>query len=213
MGVAERRQLTVMFCDLVGSTALAERHDAAVVVAQHLELDVPRRDDVLLYVHVADPERARERRVAEVDQRRLARSGLSAKADKRIMIAFLHGKNGCGRRFEVTDNLSTVGRKKRDGGLRVGIGHRIFDGVVKRCLASRTVDIGQDLALLEHLLRNPRLVLSRSQLFEAVWGYDFGPRSNALEVYVSYLRRKLESGGEPRLIHTVRGVGYVLREP
>ncbi len=66
--------------------------------------------------------------------------------------------------------------------------------------------------LLEHLLRHPRLVLTRSQLFEAVWGYDFGPRSNSLEVYIGYLRRKTEEGGEPRLIQTVRGVGYSLRE-
>jgi two-component system, OmpR family, response regulator MprA len=69
-----------------------------------------------------------------------------------------------------------------------------------------------EFALLEHLMRHPRLVLTRSQLFEAVWGYDFGPRSNSLEVYVGYLRRKTEAGGEPRLIQTVRGVGYALRE-
>ena len=69
-----------------------------------------------------------------------------------------------------------------------------------------------EFALLEHLMRHPRLVLSRSQLFEAVWGYDFGPRSNSLEVYIGYLRRKTEEGGEPRLIQTVRGVGYSLRE-
>ena len=69
-----------------------------------------------------------------------------------------------------------------------------------------------EFALLEHLMRHPRLVLTRSQLFEAVWGYDFGPRSNSLEVYVGYLRRKTEEGGEPRLIQTVRGVGYSLRE-
>ena len=55
-------------------------------------------------------------------------------------------------------------------------------------------------------------MLTRSQIFEAVWGYDFGPRSNSLEVYVGYLRRKTEAGGEPRLIQTVRGVGYALRE-
>ena len=61
-------------------------------------------------------------------------------------------------------------------------------------------------------MRNPRLVLTRSQLFEAVWGYDFGPRSNSLEVYIGYLRRKTEEGGESRLIQTVRGVGYSLRE-
>ena len=68
-----------------------------------------------------------------------------------------------------------------------------------------------EFSLLEHLMRNPRLVLTRSQLFEAVWGYDFGPRSNSLEVYIGYLRRKTEEGGEPRLIQTVRGVGYSLR--
>jgi two-component system, OmpR family, response regulator MprA len=66
--------------------------------------------------------------------------------------------------------------------------------------------------LLELFLRNARQVLTRSVIFDRVWDYDFGPRSNALEVYVSYLRRKLEAGAEPRLIHTVRGVGYVLRE-
>ena len=67
--------------------------------------------------------------------------------------------------------------------------------------------------LLELFLENPRRVLSRERIFEAVWDYDFGPRSKALDVYVGYLRRKTEAGGEPRLIHTVRGVGYVLREP
>jgi two-component system, OmpR family, response regulator MprA len=66
--------------------------------------------------------------------------------------------------------------------------------------------------MLELFLRNPRRVLSRSAIFEAVWGYDFGPGSNALWVYISYLRSKLESGGEARLIQTVRGLGYVLRE-
>jgi two-component system response regulator MprA len=67
--------------------------------------------------------------------------------------------------------------------------------------------------LLELFLRHPRQVLTRSQIFERVWGYDFGPASNSLEVYVGYLRRKLEAGGERRLLQTVRGVGYVLREP
>ena len=66
--------------------------------------------------------------------------------------------------------------------------------------------------LLELFLHHPRQVLTRSQIFENVWGYDFGPASNSLEVYVGYLRRKLEAGGEARLVHTVRGVGYVLRE-
>lgn len=66
--------------------------------------------------------------------------------------------------------------------------------------------------LLELFMRNPRVVLTRSVIHERVWGYDFGPASNSLGVYVGYLRRKLEEGGEPRVIHTVRGVGYVLRE-
>jgi two-component system response regulator MprA len=66
--------------------------------------------------------------------------------------------------------------------------------------------------LLELFLRNPRRVLTRPVIFEQVWGYDFGPASNALGVYVGYVRRKLEAGGEPRLLHTVRGIGYVLRE-
>jgi two-component system response regulator MprA len=66
--------------------------------------------------------------------------------------------------------------------------------------------------LLELFLRNPRQVLTRSQIYERVWGYDFGATSNALWVYVGYLRRKLEEGGEPRLLHTVRGVGYAFRE-
>ena len=69
-----------------------------------------------------------------------------------------------------------------------------------------------EFALLELLLRHPRQVLTRSQIFESVWGYDFGPRSNSLEVYIGYLRRKTEDGGEPRLIQTVRGIGYSLKE-
>jgi two-component system, OmpR family, response regulator MprA len=67
--------------------------------------------------------------------------------------------------------------------------------------------------LLELFLHHPRQVLTRSQIFDRVWGYDFGPASNSLEVYVGYLRRKTEAAGEPRLVHTVRGVGYVLRAP
>ncbi|MCW2503749.1 MAG: transcriptional regulator [Actinomycetia bacterium] len=70
-----------------------------------------------------------------------------------------------------------------------------------------------EFSMLEAFLRNPRLVLTRTQLFELVWGYDFGPGSNSLDVYVGYLRRKLEAENEPRLIHTIRGVGYALREP
>ena len=70
-----------------------------------------------------------------------------------------------------------------------------------------------EFSLLELFLRNPRQVLTRSVIFERVWGYDFGFASNSLDVYIGYLRRKTEAGDEPRLIQTVRGVGYALREP
>ena len=66
--------------------------------------------------------------------------------------------------------------------------------------------------LMELFMMHPRQVLTRSTIFERVWGYDFGPTSNSLTVYIGYLRRKLEEGGEPRILHTVRGVGYVLRQ-
>jgi two-component system response regulator MprA len=68
-------------------------------------------------------------------------------------------------------------------------------------------------SLLELFMANPRKVLPRDVIFDRVWGYDFGPDSNSLDVYVGYLRRKLEMGGEPRVIQTVRGVGYVMKEP
>jgi two-component system response regulator MprA len=69
-----------------------------------------------------------------------------------------------------------------------------------------------EFSLLQLFMQHPRQVLTRSTIFEHVWGYDFGPTSNALGVYMGYLRRKTEADGEPRLLHTVRGVGYVLRE-
>jgi two-component system, OmpR family, response regulator MprA len=86
--------------------------------------------------------------------------------------------------------------------------------------ATREVSRGDDrieltrteFSLLELFLLNPRQVLTRSIIFERVWGYDFGFGSNSLDVYIGYLRRKTEQGGKPRLIQTVRGVGYALRE-
>ena len=68
-----------------------------------------------------------------------------------------------------------------------------------------------EFSLIEMFLRHPRQVLAREQLLTSIWGFDFGPTSNSLDVYVMYLRRKTEAGGEPRLLHTIRGVGYVLR--
>ena len=70
----------------------------------------------------------------------------------------------------------------------------------------------QEFELLELFMRHPRQVLNRDVIYEKVWGYDFGGESNVIEVYVRYLRSKLEASGKPRLIHTIRGVGYVLRE-
>jgi two-component system response regulator MprA len=81
-------------------------------------------------------------------------------------------------------------------------------------MGARRIELTRtEFSLLELFMRNRRQVLTRSLIHEQVWGYDFGPSSNSLGVYVGYLRRKLEAGGEPRLIHTIRGVGYVLREP
>ena len=92
--------------------------------------------------------------------------------------------------------------------LRLDVGkHRAWRGERELAL-TRT-----EFALLELFLRNPDQVLSRSQIYDRVWGYDFGPASNSLDVYVGYLRRKTEAEGKGRLLHNVRGVGFVLRRP
>ena len=93
------------------------------------------------------------------------------------------------------------------GDLRLDTGtHQAFRG-------ERQVDLtAKEYELLELFLRNPRQVLTREVIFDRVWGYDFGGESNIIEVYVRYLRQKTEAGSEPRVLHTVRGVGYVLRE-
>ena len=88
--------------------------------------------------------------------------------------------------------------------------------VCKRLRAAGDVPIlmltAKEYELLELFMRNPRQVLTRDVIFDRVWGYDFGGESNIIEVYVRYLRQKTEIDGEVRLIHTVRGAGYVLRE-
>ena len=100
------------------------------------------------------------------------------------------------------------------GGDELRFGDLVLDPVAYEVhRGGRRIDLSRtEFHLLTLFLEHPRQVLTRSQIFERVWGYDFGAGSNALGVYVGYLRRKTEAGGEPRLLHTVRGVGYVLRE-
>ncbi|WP_432587238.1 response regulator transcription factor [Streptomyces sp. HD1123-B1] len=92
------------------------------------------------------------------------------------------------------------------GDLRMDLATREVTRGARRVELTRT-----EFTLLEMFLAHPRQVLTREQILKAVWGFDFEPSSNSLDVYVMYLRRKTEAGGEPRLVHTVRGVGYVLR--
>jgi two-component system, OmpR family, response regulator MprA len=109
---------------------------------------------------------------------------------------------------------------RRRGGDDDGPGALSFDDMTLDSVAhevhrgERRVELTRtEFALLELFMRHPRQVLSRSTIFEHVWGYDFGAASNTLGVYMGYLRRKTEEGGAPRLLHTVRGVGYILRSP
>ena len=133
--------------------------------------------------------------------------GLDAGADDYLVKPFALEELGARLRALLRRTGGPTEEKLRHAGLELDpAGHTVTrDG--------RPVELTRtEFLLLELLLRHPRQVLTRSQIFEHVWGYDFGPTSNSLEVYVGYLRRKLEAGGEPRLLHTVRGVGYVLRE-
>ena len=95
----------------------------------------------------------------------------------------------------------------------VRAGDVVLDPAARRAWrGDRELDLSKtEFELLELLLRNAGIVLQPSAIYERIWGYDFGPDSKNLAVYIGYLRRKLEQTGEPRLIHTVRGVGYSLR--
>jgi two-component system response regulator MprA len=87
-------------------------------------------------------------------------------------------------------------------------------GTRQAARGERTIPLtAKEYELLELFMRHPRQVLTRDMIFDRVWGYDFGGESNIIEVYIRYLRQKLEITGETRLLHTVRGMGYVLREP
>jgi two-component system response regulator MprA len=119
--------------------------------------------------------------------------------------------------FHLDELLARVRALLRRSGLSGGTVLRVADlsldpvaHEVRR--GGRLIELTRtEFLLLELLLINARQVLNREVIFDRIWGYDFGPASNCLEVYVRYLRRKTEAAGEPRLIHTVRGVGYVLR--
>jgi two-component system response regulator MprA len=90
---------------------------------------------------------------------------------------------------------------------------RLDTGTHQAFRGERPIELtAKEYELLDLFLRHPRQVLTREVIFDRVWGYDFGGESNIIEVYVRYLRQKTEAAGEPRLLHTVRGVGYVLRE-
>ncbi len=95
------------------------------------------------------------------------------------------------------------------------VGDLVLDPATREVVrAGRAIELTKtEFSLLELLMANVGRVLERGVIYERIWGYDFGPTSNSLEVYIGYLRRKTEEDGEARLLHTVRGVGYVIREP
>jgi two-component system response regulator MprA len=115
---------------------------------------------------------------------------------------------------ELLARLRALLRRSAGGDEMLSFGDLTLDpGTREVRRGDRPIELTRtEFLLLELFLRNPRQVLTRDVIFDRVWGYDFGPASNSLEVYVGYLRRKTEADGEPRLIHTVRGVGYALRE-
>jgi two-component system response regulator MprA len=115
---------------------------------------------------------------------------------------------------ELLARLRALLRRSAGGDEMLSFGDLTLDpGTREVRRGDRQIELTRtEFLLLELFLRNPRQVLTRDVIFDRVWGYDFGPASNSLEVYVGYLRRKTEADGEPRLIHTVRGVGYALRE-
>jgi two-component system response regulator MprA len=116
---------------------------------------------------------------------------------------------------ELFARLRALLRRHGDGGDALVFGDLSLDpGTREVRRGERAIELTRtEFNLLELFLRNPRQVLRRSLIYERVWGYDFGLDSHSLDVYIGYLRRKLEAESEPRLIRTVRGVGYALREP
>ena len=134
-------------------------------------------------------------------------AGLDAGADDYLVKPFALEELTARLRALLRRTGTPAAETLRLADLKLDTGGHTVERAGRRIELTRT-----EFLLLELLLRHPRQVLTRSQIFEHVWGYDFGSTSNALGVYMGYLRRKTEAGGEPRLLHTVRGVGYVLRD-
>jgi two-component system response regulator MprA len=133
-------------------------------------------------------------------------AGLDAGADDYIVKPFALE--------ELFARLRALLRRTGDGGETLRFADLELDPGTREVRRDETpIELTRtEFALLELFLRNPRQVLTRSLIYERVWGYDFGPGSNSLDVYIGYLRRKTEAGAKPRLIQTVRGVGYALRK-
>ena len=189
-----------------GQQAL-ERLEREVVDAIVLDVSMPRMDGLELTQRLRDAgDRTPILMLTARDAIEDRVSGLDAGADdylvKPFVLAELYARlRALLRRIETPTETLTFADLRLEPLMR-----EVYRGN-RRIELSRT-----EYSLLELFLRHPRQVLPRSMIFERVWSYDFGEASNALGVYIGYLRRKTEAGGEPRLLHTVRGIGYLLRE-
>jgi two-component system, OmpR family, response regulator MprA len=139
---------------------------------------------------------------------------LAAGDDAPVMVVVLARE---AQRFADSLGVRTVGLRagpEAPPDVTVGFGDLVLDGHTHEVhRGGRRLNLTvTEFRLLEFMLRHPRQVLPRGMIFDRVWGFDLAATSNSLTVYIGYLRRKTEAAGEPRLIHTVRGIGYVLRD-
>ena len=186
-----------------------ERHREAATDALVLDVLMPRMDGIAVSTQLrARGDRTPILLLTARDAVADRVAGLDAGADDYLVKPFALEELLARLRALLRRNGASAGKGTLSfGDLSLDAGTREVRRGARQIELTRT-----EFLLLELFLLNPRQVLTRSLIFERVWGYDFGPSSNALEVYVGYLRRKLERDGEPRLIQTVRGVGYALKE-